>query len=78
MHTQSRGEEDVTLLIHKLSVAVTSDEYRNQQEHVLWNQPHCPDLPTEENRKVLQSCIVAVQGQGGVDQESGHGRRSSG
>ena len=56
-----KGEKRVQpFSTHKLSAPAIRDEYRGHLERALQEEPHSPDLSTEENWKILKSCIRSV------------------
>ena len=55
--------------VHKLLTTNSRDEYRYHSESVLQDHPY-PDLTTEENWKVVKSCIISA-----ADKTIGRGKR---
>lgn len=60
-HMHSRREESkLPFSVHKFSDSATRHEYSRHLERVLQEEPYRPDLPSEENWRVLKSCIVSA------------------
>ena len=61
LQRRHKGEKRILpFSVHQLSTSARRDEYRCYLEKVLQDQPHCPDLSSEENWSVLKSCIVSA------------------
>lgn len=53
-----REESKLPFSVHKFSDSATRHEYRRHLERVLQEELHRPYLSSEENWRVLKSCIV--------------------